>query len=393
MRTMQNSNRTFAQFDKLFLDSELLDLLLKQEGTPLCVYSEKGLRETAKSLFDLFASEKNVSMLVPVHLCHSKALLSILAHQGLGAYCQSQAELDLALDSGFSGDRIVYAALVLPETTAQRLQKLDATLLAADPEILTGPLPRRVDLACSLRRSKQKGIVSSEYHRAHIGLTREEVWQYAPKLAAQNKEIGLSLIEGTNVTDVTYLAKKTEKLLQYAEEVSQATGVKIHRICPGEGPGFLYERSVATMDFAASAKNFSQAIREYDVAVSLNMGRCLLEPCGILISTVLNILQRGRPTLIVDASTEMLRVEPLARVRHSSIVGKEWIEGRKVCDVIGCLPTTRDWFAERCILPVAEIGDRVVFHDVGCTMHPFADTVNYLCREDGSLQKLEHGKK
>ena len=377
----------------LFLDKKRFDMLLAKEGTPLCIYSEKGLRDTAKSLFGYFSDVQNLGFRFPVHVCPRKEILSVLADENVGAYCQTPEELDLALESGMAGSKIAYAAVVLPESTAKKLQEINATLLAASPAVLQGPLPRNVDLICSLRRTRQNGVTDIGYHRAHVGLTRDEVWKFVPELMEKNINIGLAVVESQNTTDVEHLGKKVNVLLRYAAEVSAATGAEIMRICPGEGPGFLYQRSVKTMDFAASAEHVAKAMEGREETLHLNMSRCLMEPCGIYVATVVDILYRGRPTLIVDATTEEMRVESVGRGRHMSIAGKEWIEGRQVCDVLGYMPTTQDWFSERAILPVAEIGDKVVFHDVGATVIPSANTTAYFYREDGTLEKLEHGEK
>ena len=136
-------------------------------------------------------------------------------------------------------------------------------------------------------------------------------------------------------------------------------------------------------------REFAKIMQGRSELLCLDMGRRLLDPHAILVTTLLEIIYRDRPSLYVDTPSSVLRQHPTDRFHHSSILGKEWLEGRKMCDVAGPLPMRLDHYADRCVLPVAEIGDRVVFHDVGSSVQPHAPVPTYFHREDGTVVPIK----
>ena len=389
MKTIRNDGKTFCEMDRLFLERKTLDSLLEQVGTPLCVYDEKGLRDGAKSLLSKFAPIDASSVSVPVYLCPRKEVLAVLAKEGVSALCRTRQELRLALESGFSGDRIVYSLLIPDETLCAQLKELDSRLLAANERILNGPLPRRVDILCTKHHPKTALLVPSKKSRAYLGLDRKQVWEYAPKLAEQNISLGIALLDEMNSVELIGQVSKLQQMTKYADELRETTGVEISRFVPGVGPGMQYHRNGPPLDEDMFVREFAKIMQGRSELLCLDMGRRLLDPHAILVTTLLEIIYRNRPSLYVDTPSSVLRQHPTDRFHHSSILGKEWLEGRKMCDVAGPLPMRLDHYADRCVLPVAEIGDRVVFHDVGSSVQPHAPVPTYFHREDGTVVPIK----
>lgn len=391
MRTIKNkiSGNDFCEIDRLFLSKEEITALVEKFGTPLFLYDEKGLRQTAQSLLSAFSVLPGMKPVFPVGLCPREELMTVLMEEGFSAYCRTPDELQKALACGFSGSRIVYATTILHEDFAQLLRELDVHLLIACPLALTETLPKRVDLACRISKARSYSLSGGGTRGAHIGFTREEVQETLPKLHARGAEsIGLAMMRGGNVTDEEFLGEKIVSLLKFKEEAERTTGVSIQRIFPGEGPGFRYKRTLGAVDVSLSAEMAARAAEKSGVEIPVLFGHSLLEPCGTLLLTVLGILHRDSPTVMVDGNASLLTTRQLDRYRHTSIVGKERISGRIVYDVAGCTADPGDWFTEKRVLQPAEVGDCVAVHDVGCSLTPGADVCCLLCGEDGEIIRL-----
>lgn len=362
-------------------------------ATPLYLYDEKGLHENAKSLFSLFSDIPGFCGYFPVSFCPNRQIVEILGRAGVGAYCETPEELQIALDAGIRGENIVYASLVLSEDMAHLIRELDAVLLVANRHILEGVLPRRVDLACSIPRKKDGNtMTTSGYRREHLGFTRSEIYDAVPKLADAGISVGLAMIEGANVTDEKFLAAKMKSILKLADDVKELTGVEIHRIHPGEGPGYRYRKLGHPVDLELCVKLAGEASADRELTVEINFSRILVEQQAIFLTTITDIIGNLRPGLVVDASANMMETGRVDRYRYACIAGKDWVENRVVCDVLGSRAATGDWLGQKRVLPKPEIGDILVFHDVGCSVAPGAEKLCFLRREDGEILRLQHGE-
>lgn len=391
MKTTKNNSAEHCAQDALFITEKDLHKIDSRWSTPLFLYDEKGLRENAKSLFDLFSDVSGFCGYFPVSACPVWQILAILGSCGVGAYCETPEELQLALDAGICGKNIIYASMVLPPDMAELIREVDAVLLVANRNVLKGPLPRRVDLACSIPQKKEgKTIMNSGYRREHLGLTRSEIYDAVPNLTEAGIRVGLAMIEGANVTDEKFLAAKMQSILRLADDIEALTGIKICRIHPGEGPGYNYKKLNPAMDLALCARLASEAVAERDLTVEINFKRILVEQQAIFLTTVLDVIGNLRPGIVVDASATMMRTGKADRYRYACVMGKTEIGHRVVCDVLGSRASTSDWIGKKRVLPKTEAGDVLAFHDVGCSVAPGAEKLCFLRQEDGEIVRLEH---
>ena len=390
MKTTRNDSVELCEHDALFLSQDELTSLTQKTGTPLYLYDEKGLRSSVESLFGVFSALQNMRGYFPLHLFAQREILEVLATTKIGAYCLTPEELRLALDCGFDGERLVYAPMLLDAEMAQILCDLNIELMVVNPQSLEHTLPKRVTLACSPVRKVRNNLTALGYHRAPLGLIRSEVMEAVPRLAAAGHDLGLAIIEGMNMSEETHLANKLKSLRKYQKELLETTGVDIRRLHPGEGPGIRYNRLMPPMDMELLARNAVAALEDENFEICMNVGKRILEPNGIFVTAVQNIIPRERPTMVVDAMSSQIIPSQMDRYRHVSIVGKNWVKGRTMCDVIGCRALSTDWIAERIILPRPEVGDLVVLYDAGSGPVKGSGVPCLLLREDGTVTRLEH---
>ncbi len=385
-KTAQKNRPETFDADRLFLPDEALLNVLRRTGTPLVLYDEKGLRDTAKSLLNvpIFRAQT-----VSVSACPFPEILRVACEEGMRAVCRSPQELQTAIACGFPGDRIVYAGVCARPELAEILCRLGAELLIGSPVLIPERLPDRVALQCSIPGRAVFQLPASS-HRPRAGLTFEEAAVVASMAKRRGvTELCLAACPDGNCKAVGVLAQKTAQLIRLAERIREESGVEIGSIHLGSGLGLEYSRFKPPVDDAAELEAIRQALdaapRAYPVECSAS--RRLFEPNAIFVASCLGVYEREKPTVLIGASFRQLTIPQMDRYRHISVLGKNGVTGRCATDVVGTDLLAKDWFAESRLLPPVEPGDRLILHDVGCCA---AGTSAECCliRADGSLRRL-----
>ena len=82
----------------------------RQFATPFHLYSERGIRQTARALKDAFGEIEDFREYFAVKALPTPAVLRILKEEGCGVDCASATELMLADACGFQGGDIMFSA-------------------------------------------------------------------------------------------------------------------------------------------------------------------------------------------------------------------------------------------------------------------------------------------
>lgn len=82
----------------------------RQFATPFHLYSERGIRQTARALKDAFDEIEDFREYFAVKALPTPAVLRILKEEGCGVDCASATELMLADACGFQGGDIMFSA-------------------------------------------------------------------------------------------------------------------------------------------------------------------------------------------------------------------------------------------------------------------------------------------
>ena len=85
--------------------------------------------------------------------------------------------------------------------------------------------------------------------------------------------------------------------------------------------------------------------------------------------TVSRLLRDVPVPRMFHAAQQFPDASPLTTYHHVSLCGKNQIPGRILCDVAGCQMDLRGLFASRRLLPPAQPGDLLIFHDAGAGGH------------------------
>ena len=210
--------------------------------------------------------------------------------------------------------------------------------------------------------------------------------------------------EFDSYTEINELAGN---LFRLAVRLRNASGAEIAFVNLSGGVGVDYRPEQPKSDIFA----IGQGVRaQYErilvpagmgnVAIYTELGRFMLAPHGMLVSTVIHQKHIYREYLGLDAcAADLMRPAIYGAYHHITVLGKEDAILDHVYDVVGGLCENNDKFAIERSLPQVEIGDILAIHDTGA--HGYSMGYNYngklrsaevLLKIDGSFQKIRRAE-
>lgn len=387
--------------DAIFISDRKVKALANAGTTPFYVYDASGLCSSIRQIQQQFQWCAGYQNFFPLRENGNPALLKILFEGGQGVLACNKAELMLAEQCGFRGERLLYEPLFRDREAALLAGKLDAVWLLNSPNLIPlQPISRallRVHPQCVLNGWRR----SDRAEQSKNGFLLSQLLEAIRLLHVRGvSSIGLSLQGSSGAFRPGILAARASALFQLLPEIQKKTGVSMDVCCLGDSLGPAYRINVNVPQLSDECVQLRQ---EYE-ALPKQMRPCLwttlskelMERHGILVTKVLEVRNLSRTFLVVDASVcQYIRPALKQAYRHISILGKHQTENRKQYHIVGYLPEEFDRFGEARILPVAEAGDFCVIHDVGCGgrsmpllygMRP--PCAEYLACPDGQLQQI-----
>ena len=132
----------------------------------------------------------------------------------------------------------------------------------------------------------------------------------------------------------------------------------------------------------------------------MEQGRAITGPHGYLITKVLHIKHTYKKYVGLDASmANLMRPAIYHAYHHITVLGKEKKPKKYKYDVTGSICENIDKFAINRMLPKIDIGDILIFHDVGAHAHAMGFNYNgklrsaeLLFREDRSAKLIRRAE-
>ena len=107
-----------------FTTKEKLEEIIKEIPTPFHIYDEKGIRETARKLYDAFSWNKGFREYFAVKATPNPYLMEILKEEGCGFDCSSYTELMLSDKVGAKQHDIMFSSNATPDEDFKLAYKL-----------------------------------------------------------------------------------------------------------------------------------------------------------------------------------------------------------------------------------------------------------------------------
>ena len=403
-----------------FVTKEQLEALTQQFPTPLHLYDENGIRQTARKLKAAFAWNPGFREYFAVKATPNPAILKILREEGCGTDCSSLTELMLADKCGFSGQEIMFSSNDTPAEDFRLAHKLGAIINLDDFTHIDflketiGTIPETISCrfnpggVFTLGASAEGFQVMDTPGDSKYGFTREQLFEGFKKLKAMGaKRFGIHAFLASNTLSNEYYPTLAGILFRLAVELEQETGCDICFINLSGGVGIPYKPDQPANDIAAIGEGVRRQFEEIlvpagmgDVALCTELGRFLLGPNGCLVTKVLHFKHTYKEYVGVDAcAANLMRPAMYGAYHHITVMGKEDAPCDHKYDVTGSLCENSDKFAIDRMLPEINIGDLLVIHDTGAHGHAMGYQYNgrlrsaevLLC-EDGSTRLIRRAE-
>jgi diaminopimelate decarboxylase len=374
--------------DELHAEAIAVSRIASTVGTPFYLYSAAAFTSLYRGLAEAFARERPL-ICYAVKANSNLAVLRLLAGLGAGADVVSEGELRRALAAGVSPQKIIFSGV--GKTRAELEAALDAEIHQINVESIA-ELRQLSEVASARGRVATVAIrVNPDVDaRTHAKLSTgmkenkfgidlgEAVAAY--RLARELpgiEPVGLAVHIGSQLVDLEPYRRAFQRVAELVVEL-RASGLAVSRADLGGGIGIRYraERPPEPADYA-------ELVRETfglpGLALSLEPGRALAGPAGLLVARVVYVKQgAAKRFVIVDAAMNDLIRPALYDAWHEIMPVRRPEPGASLtsADVVGPVCEPGDTFAfDRDLPPIAE-GDLVAFAAAGAYGAVMSSTYN-----------------
>jgi diaminopimelate decarboxylase len=406
--------RDFAYRNQLLLveNVPLVDLA-QRYGTPLYVYSKNSVVAHARMMDEAFDGTPHVTCYA-VKANANRALLSLIAAEGLGADVGSRGELYLAREAGFPSERITFTgvgkrddelAFALEQNIrAYNVESRDEIEVINNLALGMGKRARillRVNL--DIDAGSHAYITTSLKHNK-FGVPWKEagnILRWAQGLPGIEVR-GLHSHIGSQIMRVATLRKAADALVALVKRLRK-TGLTIHDIDFGGGFGVQYHGFIShpripedeprqrNLGAAVMLKKIVPLLKETGCHITIQPGRAIVAQAGVLITQVL--FRKVTPTkifLIVDGAMNDLIRPSLYHSYHQIVPLVLESTKSETVDVVGPVCESGDFFAHDRLLPVMKRGDYLALMCAGAYGYVLASNYNARLRPAEIMVEGDH---
>ena len=370
----------------LHLEDVPLPAIAEAVGTPTYCYARSAIRARARDFRAALTPLGRVRCHYAVKANPTGAVLATLAAEGFGADVVSGGELARALAAGVAAADVVFSGV--GKTGSELAAALDAGVGSINleseeegAELSALSVPRGTRAPVALRVNPDVGggghaKITTGSGDTKFGVAIGEAAAVWARLAAMPglRLDGLAVHIGSHLLELEPFERAFARVGALLTEL-RAAGARVERVDLGGGLGVASEGR-APPSFADYAATVARATRGWDVALSVEPGRCLVADAGVLLARVVRMKAGvARPFAVLDAGMNDLLRPALYDAAHEvrAVVPRP---GRMAAAVVGPVCETSDLFRTEATLTPLAAGDLVVIEQVGAYGASMASTYN-----------------
>lgn len=210
---------------------------------------------------------------------------------------------------------------------------------------------------------------------------------------AKNSEflepIGIHFHIGSQLTELAPILEAAHKVAELARML-KALEIELKFFDVGGGIGVVY-KDETPIDLAEYARGILSEIKDLDLTVVCEPGRFLVSESGFFLTSVLyEKLSSDKRFVVVDgAMNDLIRPALYNAYHRVEVAGKAGGADETLCDVVGPVCESGDFFAKNLALPPIARGDLLAIHTAGA--YGFAMSSNYNTRRRAAEVAVENG--
>jgi diaminopimelate decarboxylase len=385
----------------LYCDKVALADLATRVGTPAFVYSAQSILENYRAYDEAFQD-------IPHNVCYavkansSLAVLGLLARAGAGFDIVSGGELYRVLQAGGDPAKVVFSGVgKTPDEVEYALASgIPSFNCESEAELLL------VD-AMAARRGARPGFairvnpdvdadthpyISTGLSEHKFGIAIAEapgVYERARKLANLSAD-GVSCHIGSQILELSPILEAVDKVLALAAALRNA-GFPIRHLDLGGGLGVAYHAGQKAPEIREFITSLGDRLRASRLCVTVEPGRSIVGPAGILLTRVLYRKKNGpKEFVVVDAAMNDLIRPSLYRAHHEIIPVRQRPLPSITADVVGPVCESGDFLARDRTVANVMPGDYLAVCTAGA--YGFVLSSNYNSRPRAPEVLVEGGE-
>lgn len=376
----------------LYFGEIALQDLTKEYGSPIWLINADILKSRYHKLVQAFQHKNlDVSIHYAMKANDHLAILDLLAREGAGVDIVSGGELRRALHVNIPAQKICFSGVGKTEAELK---------LAIETQIGQINVESREELHLLSKIAQQLGkdasvclrinpdIDAGTHHKITTGLAENKfgiayaqalkVYQEAYNLP-HIKPLGFDVHIGSQISSIQPYQRVFDRMMELIRQ-ARGAGLAVSTLDCGGGFGISYydEKEANPNEMAdLLQKTFATA----NLKLSIEPGRWLVGPAGLLISTVIrrkNIKKNAAPFIIINAAMNDLLRPALYDAWHGILPIQAKIYNRiyESINIDGPICESSDIFARDRFLPSLEENDEIAILDTGAYGHVMSSSYN-----------------
>lgn len=320
-------------------------------------------------------------------------ILQLIAKEGLGADCVSGGEVEVAINAGFTPEKIVFAGVGKSDDEIRFALENNIACFNVEslPELeVIHEIAQKLNKVAHIAFRVNPNVDAHTHEKITTGL-HENKFGISPEQLVdailKTKELsnveytGLHFHIGSQILNLE-VYKTLCECINIIQDELEKTGIYTSSINVGGGLGIDYEcpENQPIPDFA----NYFKIFREYlqlrpHQELHFELGRSIVAQCGSLITKVLYVKEGlAKKFVIVDAGmTDLLRPAMYgAHHQIQNITSTSQNENQFIYDVVGPVCESSDVFGTDECLPFTQRGDLLAIRSTGAYGETMASQYN-----------------
>ncbi len=371
----------------LACDDVSVESIVERVGTPVYIYSARGIRESYRAIDDAFATYPH-AIHYALKANSTLAIVRLLRSLGSKVDANSGGEIEVALRAGFEAADIVFTGV---GKSREELESAVAGGIGTINAESAGELDRIGEIASALGRDARVALrvnpdidagshpnISTGLRINKFGVPLQEARAiYRERVNRRGlKFVGVHVHIGSQITTPEPLRRAAHTLTTLALELRD-DGFQLEHLDIGGGLGIDYNDTpgISPAEYAAVV---IPELQRSGIPAVLEPGRAVVGRAGALIARVVDIkrFEAERQFAVLDAGMGELMRPALYGSYHRIVPvrPRPGVEGP--WDVVGPICESSDVFARNRPLPPLEVEDLVAILDAGAYGSVMASNYN-----------------
>lgn len=373
---------------------------LKQEfDTPFYIYNFDYIKDRFFALKNAFKGRKS-QIFYAIKANSNLSLLNMLKNIDSGFDCVSIGEVLRALKVGVKPYKIIFSGVGKSKLELKMALEFDILYINLESEAemmlleeIAKDLNKKARISIRVNPNidaKTHPYISTGLHENKFGVdiqNAKKMYIYA-KSSNYLDPVGIHFHIGSQLLDLKPVCEASILVAKLVKEL-KALDVDIRFFDIGGGIGISYENENEP-NLYDYAQGILSSLNGLDVTIGMEPGRFLVGKSGELVCSVLyEKYNNFKRFMVVDGAMNDLLRPSLYDAYHEILLPYN-NEEKSLCDVVGGICESGDFFAKDRLLPKSKNGDIVVIKDVGA--YGFSMSSNYNTRCKVCELAIENGK-